>query len=859
MTGPTDTIVPPSASFLKAQDTLFDDINSSLAANAAESVIHFSKYTSDQVNNDTGKSISNKDLLFRFVDLNVDHFNINLGYELRIEDVRTSKSIAQYSFPLNPSSISISNPTTETLEATMKGVYGTNNGAPFRSISLSGTTGVNPVTVDDAAKEPPGLLNRTIEYAFKNTIHAANRVATQAVRTFNAFSGGSQKFEGPLNYPLSAISKHITGFQGIHDLDRFLDYYTAGKKLAENKGWRLYVLMHKDKKYYACALQNWSISKQAGTIEYNYSINLTAYKRVPTLGDIRGPSNVQSAVKANSNVLSNILNGLRQARATVASAHNVMSGIRSDINESFIRPLGEAVLLVGDIANTAKSMYDFAFSGQTLTAMQASFTQYFINNKSQLDALHLSANQLIGVPEGDHSYLAQSAQAKMINGKAEQFQQSGDSSDPVGILFKNPANFPSIFENFPIDDMNLPASISNQLDLIVSNVLSFKAADIVERRDKIVDFSRSISEALGGGSVTYNAFKNSNSVNKTFKKLTVNDIVLLNQLNDIAINMDRLIVLLDQSDSNNRDDYYKFYADYATTQGLRFNVNNLSKFLVPFPMGGTLEQLAANYLGTPNSWIEIAALNGLKSPYIDEDGYFVPVLASSGGDTLTISSAQGMYIGQIVLVSSSTQRATKCKILGIDLVSEIQTILTLEPGNIPLVSYKPNDTAQIKAFAANTVNSDMLIAIPSLNSPTFDTTFKTSPEVDELNGLARLAKIDLLLDIDGDIIITGGGDVKLAYGLTNLVQAAVIKLKTQTNELLNRPNFGNPVDAGISSAEVSAKSILDSISRTFQSDPRFNGIVAGEVKMTGPSVSVSILVRISNTQVTLPVSAELPR
>jgi hypothetical protein len=814
------------------------------------------------------KKLEQFDLFFRFTAIDKARFNQRYPYKLWIMDEMTNTRVAEFTFPLAPQNISISVPAASVMEATMKGIVETHNGAPFRPISIAGTTGTNVITKTpgkDSGTASPDW-QRSLEYAFQNTIKSAYATANQVNRTVRAFSGGSDSTEGPLNYKISEINTLHTGYESIHDLERFLDYYLAGKKLKENRSWRLYFLMHKDQKYYACSLTSYSVTKSAGTNEYQYSINLNAFRRLPTVpgGAKRLPD--PSASRSVTNTLSNILNGIRQARTTIAAAHRVLAGIRSDINDSFIRPVGEIALMAKDLQGLRKDMYDFAFSGSTTKAMQESFKQYFIDNKSSMQrvAATVAGIGLIGglTAQGKaQSALNTSATDKLSSGQAEQYQQAGDSADPLKALFENPADHPDVFQNFPIDDMNLPGEIVNQLDSITEGVMSMNADDVIQRRTTVANFARDVSEALGGGSASYNAVLGLAPPKNTYKKLTVDDIVLLNNMNDIIKQMDSLAALLDQSDGNDREDYYRFYADYAIASGLNFSNANLSRFFVPFPEGGTLEQLATQYLGAPERWIEIAALNGLKAPYVDQVGYDIAVTASSGGDTLTVADAQYLYIGQVVRVKSDTIEATVRKVRSIDIVSSVETIITFEASNspVPLTAYKPSQNARIHTSMPNTVNSDMLIAIPSSNAPLINTPFKTSPEINELDPIVRTAKVDFLQDSSGDWILTGGGDIKLAYGLTNLIQAAMMIINTKTNELLQNPSFGNPVDAGMALSDVSAKSILASLARAFDADPRFAGVLAGDVTITGGAVVVSLLLGIKNTQLSLPVQAEIPR
>jgi hypothetical protein len=823
--------------------------------------------------NQIDSNLESQDMFFRFHAIKGADFNKDFGYEMWIFDARENKMVAQFQFPINPQNITENVQPSTTLEATMKGVYENHNGAVFRPITISGTTGTNVIPPSIPSPGNSSDLQRTVEYAFQNTIKAANSVVNQANKTLKAFSGNKQAFSGPLNYGSDdkTINTLHTGYQCIHDLARFLDYYLAGKKQTQNKSWRLYFIMNKDRKYYACSLGPYSITKAAGTTEYQYTINMTAYRREKDLpGLTRGTQEQTSRINAanTQNILSNLINGLTQARHTVAYANRVMAGIRSDIQSSFIAPLGQIVLLAKDIAGLANNMSDFAFSGSTLKAMQESFKQAFTDNSS----IQTSVAKAIGSPSHGQpltnigpsgkprSIIYRSAQDKLASGQAEQFQTPTNSADPLGNLFVHPEDHPEVFDQFQIDDMNLPDAVTSQINGLLDTVRQFTADDLITRRNQIIDFATSISSALGGGNATYNALKGLPPPPVNYRKLSVDDVNLLSALNDIAIQTDKFISLLDLAATDNSQDYYQFYSDYAVSQGLKFNTNNISRFFVPFPLGASLEQLALQYLGSPDRWIEIAALNSLKAPYVDEVGYFVPVLASAGGDTLTVADSRLMYIGQVVNVASDQVRASKRKIAGIDRVNSFQTIITFVdiPGS-PLTVYKPTDNAKIQAFMPDTVNSNMLLAIPSSVPATYQTSFKTSPEIDQLNSLYQMAKVDFMLDPTGDIIITGGGDIQLAYGLTNLIQAAVMKIQSEPHSMLQLPTFGNPVEAGVNTADMQASDILNALNAAFLNDPRFTGIVAGEVSKAGPEVSVSIMVGLQNTNVTLPIQAQLPR
>jgi hypothetical protein len=270
-----------------------------------------------------------------------------------------------------------------------------------------------------------------------------------------------------------------------------------------------------------------------------------------------------------------------------------------------------------------------------------------------------------------------------------------------------------------------------------------------------------------------------------------------------------------------------------------------------------MESLAVQYLGDANRWIEIAALNGLKEPYIDEDGFFYPLTGNGSGQYVTISQSNNLFVGQIINLSSNIQQAAQYKILSIDIVSTTAVVLQLSGPNDTSL-YRIEDGAQIQAYMPDTVNSNMLIAIPSLMPITTEGASTALPGYQDLSGLAQIAQVDFLLDSSGDLILSSSGDLSLAIGLANLVQVANMILLTPLGSMVTDPTFGNPVSAGISGAEVDPQAIIRQLDQIFGGDPRFEGLVAANVNQSGPAVSITIVAKIASTNLILPITTQLP-
>lgn len=825
------------------------------------------------------KGFSDAGYFFTFDPLNATNYAADFGYAFAIEVdgnyIRIDGKPAVYRFPINPTSIAIDTPTATSTDVTMKGIFETHNGAPLRRISITGTTGVLPVLQSLAAGEKSQTdLNRNLEYAFKNTIKAYDQAKSAFNKTKTAFtSGGTQSnSQGPLNRYVvglnaaqGASDAWNSGFAKIHDLKRFLDFYISGKKEIANKKWRLVFYMKKDDEKYYCTLNNYSIQKTAGTIEYNYNIQLTAWRRAP-LGETVVKKQKAVPTRATSTTLSNVINGITRARIAVAKSLDVLKGIRSDIHDTLIAPMAEIHLLATDTIGAAHTAADFTFSGDITRSLGPSIKQFCADNTfvfNQLDALAKKKYGFISSTNANgtsNSAIKDSVSKKLSDGKSSQNDDPTDTADQFNNLLNTPEKYPEFFQKIPIDDLSLSSEINKLIDSTLEKSRSLTAEDVIQRKNNIVNFTKSVSDALGGGSSTYNRVMGESSLKKSYKKMTTTDIELLSTLNDIVMQMDSLISTMDSAEAEIAEDYYSFYKDYALNKGIDFSSANISKFYVPFPYDTSLEVLALTYLGDPQRWIEIAALNSLKAPYVDEIGTNKQILSSSGGNTLLIGSDENLYVGQIVEVSSNIQSKSARKIRSIDVINASQTLITFEESAGPaLTSYKPKDNAVMKVYAPNTVNSNMLIAIPSTDTPVQDSIFKISPELEDLDKLARIAKIDILLDSQGDWILSGGGDIKFAVGLANITQAAMMKVKTKTNQLLQAPEYGNPVEAGLNTADVTAQQIANSINKSFDSDPRFSGVVSIEVNKTGPAVVVNSLINIADTGITLPISSELPK
>jgi hypothetical protein len=373
-------------------------------------------------------------------------------------------------------------------------------------------------------------------------------------------------------------------------------------------------------------------------------------------------------------------------------------------------------------------------------------------------------------------------------------------------------------------------------------------------RDSVAQVAADFADAVGAGHATYTStFRRSTPVST--KTPTQSDFKVMFALNRVRMELNRLAA---SGEIDQRLRSVDFVAGLARRSGMAFRTPK-SKFAVPYPYGVTLEQLAARYLGNPDRWIEIAALNGLRSPYVDEVGFELPLLTNGNGNQVTVADSTNLFVGQLVRISASNTTRTKRRITKIEKLSSTMSVITLD-GEDDLARFSTLAGATLHAFLPDTVNSQMMIYIPSDIEPS-DQDYQTKdiPGLDVYDQLLEVGGVDLLLTPTNDLAITPDGDCRLAVGLTNIVQTARIRLSTPQGSLHRHPEFGLPISLGQSIADMNAKTLLKATKNLFLGDPTFTGVQSASVRVNGPVVSIAIGVGIRGHSQVVPITLDIKK
>ncbi len=767
----------------------------------------------------------------------------------------------KFTLPIPPTDLRKTMPFAIELSVLSNGIVEEHNGAPLKMISFSGTTGVSPLR--PRTEQATSFTN--FETIFAGTVLAADQTAGLA----ESLTGNTPRpnLVPAADYGDGTNLGKSTGYYQMQLLERFLESYAAIKKTKAGLNYRLALAMWKDNAVYLVTPVVFNITRTASqALSYAYDLQFKAFKRVEVNGGSAYDQYNYKPAAINPSAFQKVLNGLDTSRKVLQGASKTLASVLGDTNTIF-EPLRQVVLFCKDALGLETTAADLpgalvaqlkvpvldALSVKTqakqvpniLSQGQAKFNDGVQQLQQALVDLASST-----YPYAPNSPVRQSKQTQSISIPNQQF----NGAHPGHAIFARPEDHFDFFSAVKPATLRLPFNISKQIAAEKARVRTFTRIDFEQIRHDLKIQVLRYGDAVGAGSATLNRVYGLPPPVETNRTPTEADYEVMYALNEVVSQLARLAV--SAKVNPNRTSVVEYVAALANRAGMTFKLPQ-SKYAVPYPYGTTLERLAQRYLKDPDRWIEIAALNNLESPYVDEEGFDLPLLSNGAQNQVVVAEQDRLFIGQAVWISSVTVLETKRHITNIETIDSTHFLVTLD-GALDLQKYSIVAQAKLHTYLPNTVNSQKLIFIPSAEFPgDSDYEGRKIPGLDYYDNLLNVGGVDLLLTSDGDLAMTPDGDVRLAVGLANIVQRIRIALSIPRGSLIRHPEFGFAVKPGTSTADLSAKDILQSVQSMFGRDPTFTGISSVAISKVGPTLSVSLAVDIAGTTTPIPVSVDI--
>jgi hypothetical protein len=773
---------------------------------------------------------------------------------------------SRFTLPIPPEALSIGTPFAINLSITQGGALEEHNGAPLRNITLSGTTGVFPLRGSVTA---PNDFSSASQGIFAGTVNSVRGIATAISQANNLLSGGT-------NTPVNVVSEtdmtpgspelQGTGFYQFILLKRFLEAYVE-KKRKGDKDLRLGLAIWKEQEIYLVTPRSFDLSRNAQRPqEYPFSLSLTAWRRVALDDRTGAASPYQGTVGTRDpNTFAQLVNTLETGRAVLEGARTVLQSVRADIQNVLFTPLRQATLFAKDAVGLVLTAVDFptdiisdlrepllemAAAKNSVNELSRVGSRFQRNFDASVNAIQEAFRQL-SVSSGKADTRSGRDVASRRDGLFGD-SQNGNNADPVNKIVDTPIENYPFFSTIRPSDLNLRPNTIKKMEAERKSVQSLRREDFERARNQAVQVLADFSDFIGAGDTTYTSTYHM-PVRTTTRTPTDDEWDVVFSLNEVIQQYDALAATA--SVNRNQVTSLDYVAGLARRSGIAFQVPK-SKFSVPFPYGSTLETLSNRYLGTPGRWHEIATLNGLRAPYVDEVGFKLNLLVNGNANQILVSDASNLFVGQKLWIESTTTLRESRRIQKVTPVGTHFAVLL--DGEPDLSKFTTASQSFVQAFLPDTVNSQQQIYIPSDAEPAEDGFLvKSIPGVNYFDPLVSTCGIDWLLTQDNDIIITPDGDGRLAAGLVNQIQKIRLALATPKGSLMYHPEYGLGLKPGTSTADVSAQQIKSDISQLFRNDPSFTGVSGVSVQKDGGVVRIKMSIGIAGTSQYIPIQVDV--
>jgi len=771
-----------------------------------------------------------------------------------VPDFAFSRTIVPLAIP--PQSLNINVQFASSVQATNRGIVEENNGVVFRTITISGTTGLWKARHGERDLKTPASGKFNLASIFPNAAQAITDLKTAAKRVIGS-DGQSAK---SANLPEEDLRQ--TGYYQFWSLHNFFLEYAHNKKQRGANKLRLMFASPKDNITYIVTPVSFDLRRDsANPLLYRYSIQLRAWDVTSASAVLSTLDEIPDGNKPFS--LRDVAERIRRARKAINAASNVIKAVQSDVFEA-LNVVNQATLAVKDIVGVTYDLLDFAPTLKNsidimIASNKAQWSQIFqdrgfqpalINsfrengtggNKATSDAKN-------GVGNNASENSAITSLKAQANGGLESSSSNSTNSAPTGEGSSNDLTDSAssavigefldnaeLAEGTPLEDLGtLPESLQKAIDDQIEGSQQITASDIYELAGKLKEISENISYSTGMMDETYTQLYGLPAPTVSDRQPTDDDILLSAQIED---GRDAFLATLATGTVYGERKDNPFVDANSVLPDEAQLPTPISAIPVFVQRGSNLDDMAKYYLGDANRAREIAIINELRAPYIDEEGFNMPIFLANDR-SFVVNGRTNLVLNQPVRITGTGLKTTRRTILAIEDLGGGQFKVVVD-GQPNLALYNPTTSPFLNARIPGTVGSGDTILIPTGNDPDQPIAARSTSLLERMNYAEKTFRVDIALDETGDLAIGPDGDLSRSFGYKNAVQALQLAVTVEKGELEQHLDYGLPANIGDSLNGDVVSEINESVRASIISDPRFkNADVSAELDGTALRIRV---------------------